>query len=514
MSDAEEIFKSKKIKLSVSKFGQLIDPQTMQCHDVHKFTWETANRLTLEVITLDAAIVSLCLPDRDFAPEEVILGTGSLDTYLQYALQNLSSSVQSNPLKKRKQPFQRIWSPYVRGADLVLTNVILNESCNAMVQIKFEVTPNNVIRISYHVASDSTHRLDTTHRIALNLGGRLSGHVGTYDHVVQLNAGSYYRVVGNRLRESDERNPSEDLADLRVAHHVGMAIHRSDREGFSGVYKLSEMPSRKFDARLIHVGSGRVMELYSDFKWLRFSTMDDLTNPTDSIAPFYGKLGVNRIEQIFDMNRLIHSVVRFVEGDEDEKSVSGTINESEIRHLIDDVLLKNIEEKIQTLKEAGILTVREAREIIEDLLLMSLDRISEISIDAEPMNEEGIRMLIEDLVSDIIPRPSVYGIEGTESKLISDVPERIYSASSDVAVEADSETVDEMDVFHGFQKHCGILLQLRAVPFHRRCKRKSMFSQPNHVRKHPELVFNHSVVMKFGLCKIPSESKNKTRPSK
>lgn len=530
MSEPVQIFQSEKLKLSVSKFGQL-PSESPECLHVQRFTWKTSNRLTFEVITLDAAIVGLRVPDRDFEAEEVILASGSLKEYLHYDGQQLTSAIQSVPLKRRSAWSQRLWSPYVNGSDLIMTNVVVEECRNLMIRVKFSVAHNNVIRINYEVVSDRALQLDTGHRMVLNLGGKMAAHFGTYDHVVQISGDRFYRVKKGHLRDNVEKDVAEDLADLRVAQHVGMAIYKSEQDGFNRVYKLmGSDQDQEFNLRLIQARRGRVMEVYSNFRWLHFSTLDELPNPMGLIAPFYASLGVKHVEQIFDLKGLVNSVVRFIEGDDEEpmESVvsiprSDTVNESEVRVMIDDLLLKDIEEKIQALKDAKILTPREAREIIEDLLLLSLERMSKSSVDSRSIDEESIRAfieelvmqnldrisdeerireLIEELVLKTVSRTSLSGMSSsTEERLSrSTVVEELVRRSGEGSTESRLEEQSE-EPLHEFQKHSGILLQLSGQPLLKKCRRKCVFTMPNHDR---QLVYKHSVLLKFGLCRAPS----------
>nr|NP_001394201.1 uncharacterized protein LOC125387292 [Aedes aegypti] len=510
MSDKIEIFKSENIKLFVSKFGHLIDPCSKDPIYVHKYTWETSNRLTFEVITLDAAIIGLRTPDREYTPEEVLLVSGNLQEYMHYDDQNLTSSVQSVALGRRNTNWsQRIWSPYVNGSDLILTKVLLDECRNLMARIRFSVSFNNVVRINYKVVSDRIQTLETTHRLVMNLGSRNAGCLSTYDHVVQVNADGFYQVRKNRVRDYVMREMADDLEDLRIAQHIGMAIYRSEKSGFNGVYKLSERHGKQFDARIIHARTGRVVELYSDLGWIRLSTLNDLPDPNKSIAPFYASLGVKHIDQIFDLEEFIRSVVRVIEGDDEEISRSSlasslrscsTMNDSIAKVLIDDLLLQNLEDKIRALKEEGILSTKEAREIIEHLLLMSLDTVDEY---IQYAARECARGVIEDLVSDIVPIASSDVISRISDKSIS-LDQEVYS-SSDSPSWLTETTVEETEaqIFPEYQKHAGLVLQLNASPFFKKCKPRGVYSHPNSAREQG-LVYNRSVLLKFGICKAPS----------
>ncbi|XP_058449341.1 uncharacterized protein LOC131429299 [Malaya genurostris] len=500
MSDMKVIFNSEKVKLFVSKFGQLSDEKSGQCFEVQKFTWETTNRFTFEVITLDAAIVSIRTPDKDFIPDEVILCSGTLKAYLHYASQNLSCSVQCAALKRHTDVSQRIWLPYVSGSDLILTNVILADYRNLMIRVRFSVSFNNFVQISYQVVSDRAGPFETTHRFVLNLGGRISGHFGTYDHVVQMNAEEFYKVKGKKVWDTVSHSMANDLADLRVAQHVGMAIYRSEQNGFNGIYRLAAQNGMDFNVRLIQARKRRVMEIHSDFSWVHFSTLDDLPEITENIVPFYACIGIRNIEQIFDMDELVNSVVKFVEGEDSgsELVASGascdTVDESDVRYMIDDLLLKDLEEKIEALKDAGLLGMKETRDIIIDLIIMSLDQISEFTADSDVIDEDEVRIIIEEMI-----------LKAVASSTVS-----ILSKTKSSDSELDDVTISDEEVLNAYQKHGGILVQLSKTPFFKTCKNKSLFSLTGRIRKPAKLVNHNRVLLKFGLCKNPFNKKKKS----
>ncbi|XP_055542629.1 uncharacterized protein LOC129728236, partial [Wyeomyia smithii] len=501
MCDPSVIFKSEKLKLSVSKFGVLTCPQTGATFEVQKYTWETTNKLTLEVITLDAAIVSLCVPDKNFKPDEIILGSSkTVKGYLYYAEAKLTSSIQSVPLKRTSVWSQRIWSPYVTNSDLILTNVVFGECNNLMIQVRFTVTYKNEIQITYQVVSDPARSLETTHRILFNLGGRCSAHFGMYDHVAQINGNGFHRLKEKKPTDSMKKCMATDVADLRVAQHVGMAIYRAEKDGFDGVYELPKLENSHFDMRLIQARNGRVMEIYSTYKWIQFSTLNNLPDENQDINPFYACLGIRNIEQIFNMEQLINSVVYSVEGDDEPVAESSnaslndsdTLNESKIRVFIDDVLLKDLEEKVEALKQAGILSIAEAHDIIIDLLYMSLDLGSESSCASYSKEEVEIRKIIEDLLLKAHPTPT----RSISETFTLSTAEKISRISSEV------EESDE--IISDFQKHSGILLQLSNTPFLKKCKRRSIFSTFH--REPPQIIFNQTVTMKFGICRSTNKS--------
>ncbi|XP_055613598.1 uncharacterized protein LOC129760046 [Uranotaenia lowii] len=521
MSSDKVLFQNEKLKLSVSKFGHLKGPaestdESKDTYVIHKYTWQTANHFQLEVITLDAAIVSLQIPNRNLEQEETILGCGDLRAYQYYHDQKLTSSVQSAVLRKCTELRQRIWTTFVSGPEVIFINVLRDRERNLIMRVRFQVTFNNFVKIGYEIVSDRIQSLELNHRFVLNLGGYKAASCGTYDHVVQADAIGFYPVKKDHFRQGPGKNMSEDLADLRVAQHVGMAIYGSDKEGFNGLYRLRNVAEEEFNLRLIHVRTGRVLEVYSDFEWMRLSSLNDLPDPCGTIVPFYACMGVKDIAQIFDFRGLVDGIVHTIEGDDVEPSESspsissGTIDESEIRVLIDDVLLRNIEHKVRELREARILRPHEARRILADLLMISLDKVSESTTDS--MKDVIIGNMVESLVTRTMDGELAQTVidELIDGVVCSISPSQLSAIQSQTTVGSPvqktaslEEEEEPLEPLHEYEKHSGLLLQFSKTPFLKPCNAKSIFSKINHHRN-TGMLFQNSVLLKFGLCKMPS----------
>uniref|UniRef100_A0A182JLA6 Uncharacterized protein n=1 Tax=Anopheles atroparvus TaxID=41427 RepID=A0A182JLA6_ANOAO len=312
------------VVLHSSEFGVLLD-NAGQNISVQKFTWITQAGLKLSVLNLDAAIIELCAPDRNARlSENILLGVDSLHEYLQLDPAIACAARFEPPLSRvAKQHSQdepipvdqaRVWLPFVYGTRLQLSleQCRNNKSRLIIATITITVEPSNVVRIQYRTtcASGGLYRL--AHRFLVNLAGRNAGPGGTYDHVVQLNSDSYVD------RNCFLRSASENLADMRIAQHLGLLLYNARQCGnmeaaLGGIYAMNNASHEGFAIRLIHTDSGRAMELYCDYPWMHFSTLSELPPGQDELVPFYPRQGLHRLSLVFDINRFVLNIVDALE---------------------------------------------------------------------------------------------------------------------------------------------------------------------------------------------------------
>uniref|UniRef100_A0A182QQH4 Aldose 1-epimerase n=1 Tax=Anopheles farauti TaxID=69004 RepID=A0A182QQH4_9DIPT len=324
------------VTLKTENFGELTD-DAGRAVSVQKFTWQTGAGLRLSVLNLDAAIIELCVPDRSRQNAvNVLLAVDNLDEYLQLdptivcgahfekdwpALSGNGRRLEPGT-GRRVIDGGRMWDCFVDQTRLHLSLMRKPPTQRRSVTfatITISVEPANVVRIQYQTCGANGGQFRVAHRFLLNLAGAESGARGTYEHVVQLNADTYIDEAHN-LRAS-----VENIADLRIAQHLGLSLYKAHQEGaqnsprIGGIYAVNNACQDGFALRLIHTGSGRALELYSDFPWLHFSTLDHLPPAKDTIVPFYPREGIERVSLIFALDEFILSVVNSAE--EEQPSV-------------------------------------------------------------------------------------------------------------------------------------------------------------------------------------------------
>uniref|UniRef100_A0A182W700 Uncharacterized protein n=1 Tax=Anopheles minimus TaxID=112268 RepID=A0A182W700_9DIPT len=313
------------VTLTAEDFGTLTDGLGRSV-SIQKFTWQTVAGLKLSVLNLDAAIIELCAPDRTWKNSaNVLLGVETLDEYLQLDPTLTCAAhfekgwpvltgngVQLDTLGcSGTIDLNRVWHSFVDETRLHLSLVRKSSAKhrNTYATVTISVEPSNVIRIQYQTCCTNSDVFRLAHRFLLNLGGCDSGAQGTFEHVVQLNADTF--VDEKRYLCTAVQN----FADLRIAQHLGLSLYKARNEGLNsvdgirGIYGLNNTTEDGFAMRLIHTGSGRAMELYCNFPWMHFSSLDHLPSGQNAIVPFYPREGLQRVSLIFDLEQFILSVV-------------------------------------------------------------------------------------------------------------------------------------------------------------------------------------------------------------
>ncbi|XP_053673484.1 uncharacterized protein LOC128723743 [Anopheles nili] len=350
------------VSLTATSFGKLVDDTGREVA-VQKFTWQTVAGLRLSVLNLDAAIIELSVPDRSWESiANVLLGVNNLDQYLQLdpALVSCAQFEHGWPIltgngpredetnrSNQKADFHRIWHPFVDETRLHLSLVRKSptQNRNTLATVTISVEPSNVVRIRYRTCCTVGGLFRLAHRFLFNLGGCESGAQGTFEHVVQLNADSYVDE-GRNIRSA-----MENVTDLRIAQHLGLALYRAGNEGIDGaarlrgIYQLNSASEEGYALRLIHTGSGRALEMYCDFPWLHFSTLDELPPGKCTIVPFYPREGLKRVSLIFDLDQFVLSVVDGIEPEvpetDDQDKPSGQDESAPEPTARSDTFLKN-----------------------------------------------------------------------------------------------------------------------------------------------------------------------------
>ncbi|XP_035772561.1 uncharacterized protein LOC118456152 [Anopheles albimanus] len=313
---------SANVSLTTETFGVLADKEGRSI-PVEKFIWQTRAGLRICVLNLDAAIVELWVPGSDRVPVNILLAPDTLQEFLQLdpnlicgayfvAPECLGPAEKPNEERVQAMVSDRIWQPFVDGTRLHLSRQLDAGRRNTLTSVTISVEPSNVVHIHYQ-AYGSGKDVRVSHRWLLNLGGRDGGPTATHQHVVQINANML--IDGKRTL----RTVASNLADFRIAQHLGVSIFGASRASeLAQNYLLNSAALDGYSLRLIHDPSGRAMELYCDFPWLRFTTLDDL--PEGQGAPCYHPhCALRRLSLLFDLNRFITSIVDVIEGGKEKR---------------------------------------------------------------------------------------------------------------------------------------------------------------------------------------------------
>lgn len=290
-----------KVVLCRSRFGKWKNPRTNLCEVVDKFTWKTANRLEVSLMTFGASLINIKAPDRDGTCEDILMGYDHLEDYLkddkfnfgatigpvsgviktgEFCLKGKYHQVGRNLKNKHcvdggKQAFSRVnWSPFVDGTDVILsyaTNGLNGFPGIILVQVLFSVQSNNTLIIKTTARSNQVTPVDISHRLYFNLASHSAGVDEMLEHLVKFNASKMC------YKNSDgffKKTPTDSIAkDFDLKKLQG----NEPIDSLFIIDKDSEVNEvAQFVLRVIHPPTGRVLEVYSNQPTLHFSTCSEI----------------------------------------------------------------------------------------------------------------------------------------------------------------------------------------------------------------------------------------------
>jgi len=194
--------------------------KTVNGKEVRLYTLTNENGLQVNVTNYGARVVDLLVPDAEGKLVDVSIGFDSIGGYLNSTepyygatigrfanrIANGNFSIGdanyhvvpnngSNALHGGKEGFQaKVWDTQVLDAsteELSYLSPNLEEGFpgNLQVVLRYEVTSDNALHISYRAETDQTTILNLTNHTYFNLNGAGSGSI--MDHTVQINASKY-----------------------------------------------------------------------------------------------------------------------------------------------------------------------------------------------------------------------------------------------------------------------------------------------------------------------------------
>lgn len=283
-----------KVSLFRCQYGKWKNPQTNLCEVVEKFTWKTANRLEVSLMTFGASLIEIKAPDRDGACEDILMGYERLEDYLADGKFNFGATIGpvSGIIKNGefclKGKYHRVgrnlsskhcvdggsrglgrvnWSPFVDGTDVILSHA--TDGSNGfpgilLIQVKFSVQSNNTLVIKTTARSNRVTPVDISHRFFFNLSSHCAGVVGLLDHLVKINSSKKCERSSEGIFKKTPTDLTSDDLDLKTLSKDGPvdSLFLIDNAG----------DEQQFVMRVVHPPSGRVLEVHSNQPTIHFST--------------------------------------------------------------------------------------------------------------------------------------------------------------------------------------------------------------------------------------------------
>lgn len=297
-----------KVVLCRSVFGKWKNPKTKNCEIVEKFTWRTANRLEVSVMTLGATLLEIKAPDRGGKVEDILMGFNSLEDYLRDGKHYFGSTVgpvagvikngefclngkihrinyeNKHCLNSGNEGFSKAnWTPFVdgNGTDLILSFVTDSSGRFpgvVLVQVLISVKVNNSLIIKTTARSSQVTPIDISTQLYFNLASHNAGINEMMEHLVTINASKVCQKNSDgsfKKTSSEVLNTTFDLKSFKEVEEICASLDGSIDGLFIIDKHLSEETSTdnlQFASRILHPCSGRVLEIQTNQPTVQFST--------------------------------------------------------------------------------------------------------------------------------------------------------------------------------------------------------------------------------------------------
>lgn len=270
-------------------------------------TLENANHMRVTLLSYGATIQSICVPDRDGALTDVLLGYDSVreyeenDGYLGACIGRCANRIagacftlngQRFPLTANAGEHQlhgglcgldkKLWSYTCRENSVVFTTVLADGEegfpGRLDVCVVYTLTDDNALRIDYHAVSDADTIANFTNHAYFNLNGQGSGDV--LGHTLQLRASAYTPAGAHTLPTGRIEPVDGTCMDFRAGKPIGRDIHDAALAPFRG-YDTNlclDGEGLRMVGQAVGDRSGIVMEVETTLEGVQLYTANGLSD--------------------------------------------------------------------------------------------------------------------------------------------------------------------------------------------------------------------------------------------
>ncbi|MBE6719194.1 MAG: galactose mutarotase [Ruminococcaceae bacterium] len=280
--------------MSVTKslFGKLNEEEIF----FYTITNKSGASVTLQ--TLGAGVHSICVPDKNGALADVVLGFDNPGDYVNpdYGYQGLTVGRWANRIRDGKFTFEgkeytalqnqgtwtlhgggrfsfTTWEAEVNGENSVIFSRFSPDGedgfpGNMTFKVIYTFTDDNTLRIDYCITSDKNTVANPTNHTYFNLSGNDGETVE--NHWLMINADYFTETDSSQLATGELGEVKGTMMDFTTLHKIGDNIDVPFRAcigdvGYDNNYCLRNTEGRfELAAVLEHRESGRKMEVYTD----------------------------------------------------------------------------------------------------------------------------------------------------------------------------------------------------------------------------------------------------------
>ncbi|PID58812.1 galactose-1-epimerase [candidate division KSB3 bacterium] len=286
--------------------------QTPDGRSVDVYTLTNDNGMSCAITNFGGIILTLKVPDREAALDDVVLGHDTLEPYCdvntnpyfgaligrygnriakgRFRLNGVDYTLALNDgdhhLHGGLKGFDKaLWSANERTVDRAVElelEYLSNDGeegypGNLRVTVVYSLTRENALQLDYHAVSDRDTVLNLTNHSYFNLAGARSGS-DILDHQLMLSADRFTPSDGGLIPTGEYREVAGSPMDFRVATRIGARIHEQDEQllragGYDHNWVLNSCDgSLALAAQVYEPVSGRVMDLFTTAPGVQFYT--------------------------------------------------------------------------------------------------------------------------------------------------------------------------------------------------------------------------------------------------
>ncbi|OAD58621.1 Aldose 1-epimerase [Eufriesea mexicana] len=286
---------------------------------VKRYTMTNRHKASVQLISWGAGIQAVKVPNLSGILGDVVLGFDDMEGYsknryigsvigrvvnrissAKMRIENKNYSLSTNDRDGVSHfnggfvAFDNVnWESYMSKDNVVMSHLSPAGSegypGNMLTQIKFSWKNDNQLLINIRATATEPTPVNITTNCSMNLAGHATGAKELKKHVISLNAGSWTIAdIKDDLPTGAIYPVDRTVFDLRLPTQLTKRrLYIVPGGGYNQNLCITSPSSwsYRFHARIIHPGSGRTLEVYSNHPGLQFSTGNDLPDPDRDYPP-------------------------------------------------------------------------------------------------------------------------------------------------------------------------------------------------------------------------------------
>ncbi|XP_012243369.2 aldose 1-epimerase-like [Bombus impatiens] len=286
---------------------------------VRRYTMTNKHKASVQLISWGAGIQAIKVPNQSGILGDVVLGFDDMEGYLKnrYIGSIIGRVVNRISCAKMRienkiyclSPNDENGVDHFNGGFVGFDNVNWN-SCimkkhvvmshvspakyegypgDMLTQIKYSWTDDNQLLMNIRATATQPTPVNIASNCLMNLAGHAAGSRELKKHLISLNADSWTPAdIRNNLPTDAIHPVDRTVFDLRLPTQLTKRrLYIVPGGGYNQNLCINSPSSwsYRFHARIIHPGSGRTLEVYSNHPGLQFSTGNDLPDPDCNYPP-------------------------------------------------------------------------------------------------------------------------------------------------------------------------------------------------------------------------------------